>query len=322
MNKIYVLLAASLLALSCSNEQKSGLQFSEKGRTVPEFNADSAYAFIQAQVDFGPRVPNTYGHVETRKYLERKFREYAGNQMVFAQEFTEEGYSGDDLKMANIIAAFNPTAEDRLMLSAHWDTRPRADMDTVRTAEYILGADDGGSGVGVLVELARVFSENPPPIGVDIVLFDGEDYGVPSDLDMYFLGSRYWSQNPPVAGYSPRFAILLDMVGAKTAQFPKEELSVGYAPDLVDEIWELADELGHSDLFLDELGASILDDHWVVNTQTDIRMINIINHRRNSEGEVELDDYWHTHRDNMDIISTETLQAVGEVLLELIYNRL
>jgi hypothetical protein len=208
------------------------------------------------------------------------------------------------------------------MLSAHWDTRPRADMDTARTTDYIPGADDGGSGVGVLLELGRVFSENLPPIGVDIILFDGEDYGIQSDLDKYFMGSRYWSKNPPVEGYSPRFAILLDMVGSSSAQFPKEELSVGYAPNLVDEIWDLAGELGYSDLFLNELGASILDDHWIINESTEIDMINIINHARGEDGNIILGEYWHTHSDNMDIISKETLQAVGDVLLELIYNRM
>ncbi len=322
MKARFLLLGIILFLISCSGEQSDGLQFSDQGRAVPEFNSDSAYSFIEAQVNFGPRVPNTYGHVETRKYLESKFRQYAGQQMVFAQEFTEESYSGDTLRMANIIAAFNPLAEDRIMLSAHWDTRPRADMDTSRTAEYILGADDGGSGTAVLVELGRIMTENLPPVGVDIVLFDGEDYGVQSDLDMYFMGSRYWSNNPPVPGYSPRFGILLDMVGASTAQFPKEELSMGYAPNLVNELWEIASEKGYDDLFLNEQGAAVLDDHWVVNENTDIAMINIINHTRGEDGNIVFGEYWHTHRDNMEIISKETLQAVGDVLLELIYNRM
>lgn len=311
-----------MLLISCAEKDTSGLQFSDQGRDVPEFNSDSAYAFIQAQVDFGPRVPNTYGHVETRKYLENKFRQYAGQQMVFAQEFTEVGYSGDDLKMANIIVAFNPSAEDRIVLFAHWDTRPRADMDSVKTADYIPGADDGGSGVGVLVELARIFSENPLPVGVDIVLFDGEDYGVSGDLANYFLGSRFWSQNPPVPGYSPRFGILLDMVGATTAVFPKEEYSVGYAPNLVDEIWTIAAEKGFSNRFPNEIGAGVLDDHYIVNQFTDIPTINIINHTRGDDGNIVFGEYWHTHQDDMQIIGKETLQQVGEVLLELIYNRI
>ena len=321
MKKYLFLLIAIFVLQACNNEPKTGLQFSEKGREVPEFSSDSAYQFIKAQVDFGPRVPNTYGHVETQKYLMNKLRDYAGHQMVFAQEFTSEGYSGT-LEMANIIAAFNPTTADRIMLCAHWDTRPRADMDSVRTADYILGADDGGSGVGVLIELARIFAENPPPIGVDIVLFDGEDYGAQGDLANYFLGSRHWSQNPPVPGYSPRFAILLDMVGAKDAVFPKEEYSIGYAPNLVDEVWNIAGEKGYDDLFLNEVGAGVLDDHYIVDQYTDIPIINIINHQRGDDGNIVFGSHWHTHQDDMPIIGKETLQGVGDVLLELIYNRL
>lgn len=321
MKKYLFFLIAIFVLQACNNEPKTGLQFSEKGREVPEFSSDSAYQFIKAQVDFGPRVPNTYGHVETQKYLMNKLRDYAGQQMVFAQEFTSEGYSGT-LEMANIIAAFNPTAADRIMLCAHWDTRPRADMDSVRTADYILGADDGGSGVGVLIELARIFAENPPPIGVDIVLFDGEDYGAQGDLANYFLGSRHWSQNPPVPGYSPRFAILLDMVGAKDAVFPKEEYSIGYAPNLVDEVWNIAGEKGYDDLFLNEVGAGVLDDHYIVDQYTDIPIINIINHQRGDDGNIVFGSHWHTHQDDMPIIGKETLQGVGDVLLELIYNRL
>jgi len=318
-----IVFLAGMIFFSCSNEEaQTGLQFSDRGREVPAFNSDSAYSYIEAQVNFGPRVPNTYGHVETRKYLEAKFREFAGPRMVFAQEFTSPGYSGDDLRMANIIAAFNPTAADRIVLFAHWDTRPRADMDTVRTADYILGADDGGSGVGVLVELARIFSENPPPIGVDIVLFDGEDYGVQGDLANYFLGSRYWTQNPPVEGYAPRFGILLDMVGASDALFPKEEYSINAAPNLMDEIWSIAGEKGFGDRFLNEVGSGVLDDHYIVNQYTEIPTINIINHTRGEDGNIVFGEYWHTHRDNMSIIGKETLQQVGEVLLELIYNRI
>lgn len=323
MNKITLIFLSLFIFLGCESKSDSGLQFSPKGRNVPEFSADSAYQFIQTQVDFGPRVPNTYGHSETRKYLESKFRNYAGSGSVFSQEFEKVGYSGVPLKMANIIAAFNTSAQDRIMLSAHWDTRPRADEDTSRTADYILGADDGGSGVGVLLELARIFAENPPPIGVDIVLFDGEDYGTQGDIANYFLGSRYWSLNPPVPGYSPRFGILLDMVGAKNAQFPKEGYSMAYAPNLVNELWEIADQKGYDNYFLNEDGVAIQDDHKIVNENTDIPFIDIIHHFNSPEGGKSVfPDHWHTHQDDMPIIGKETLQAVGDVLLELIYNRI
>jgi hypothetical protein len=319
MNKIYLVLFLVATFVSCRNG--ANLQFSEKGREVPEFSADSAFSYIETQVNFGPRVPNTEGHKNTRAFLESKLRDYAGNNAVFSQEFSEEGYD-ETLEMANLIAAFNPTSSDRIMLSAHWDTRPRADEDTSRTSEYIAGADDGGSGVGVLIELARIFAENPPPIGVDIVLFDGEDYGTQGDINKYFLGSRYWSNNPPVPGYSPRFGILLDMVGAENAIFPKEGYSMNYAPNLVNEIWGIAAEKGHSDLFLDQESAGVLDDHYIVYNNTGIPIIDIINHTVAMDGNINFAPHWHTHKDDLPIIDKEILQVVGDVLLELIYNRI
>jgi len=321
MNRFTFILASIVFVFAISCGEKKGLQFSNKDRQVPTFSADSAYNHIKTQVDFGPRVPNTYGHVKTRKFLESKLKNYAGTNAVFSQEFSEEGY-GETLEMANIIAAFNTSAVDRIMLSAHWDTRPRADQDTSRTSEYIAGADDGASGVGVLLELARIFSENPPPIGVDIVLFDGEDYGTSGDLKKYFLGSRYWSNNPPVPGYSPRFGILLDMVGAERAVFPKEQYSMSYAPNLVDELWGIAAEKGYSDVFLNEKGAGVLDDHYIIYENAGIPTIDIINHTVGADGNIKFAPHWHTHQDDIEIIDTNTLNVVGNVLLELIYNRI
>lgn len=306
---------------ACSREEPERLNFSEKGREVPAFNSDSAYAFIDRQVSFGPRHPNSDGHRQTKEYLLSKLRSYAGDRSVFAQEFTEEGYEGDTLELTNVIAAFNPQAGDRIMLCAHWDTRPRADEDSADTDVPILGADDGGSGVGVLLELARMMSRELPEIGVDIVLFDGEDYGKKGSLDKYFLGSRYWANNPPVQNYSPRFGILLDMVGGVNAQFPKERYSMRYAPALVNEIWSIAEEKNYDGYFLDEPGHAISDDHVVINRILNIPTIDIIRHRPDTEN-ITFAPYWHTRHDNMDIISRETLQAVGDVLAELIYNRI
>tara|TARA_R110002096_G_scaffold28336_7_gene85913 strand:- start:5459 stop:6421 length:963 start_codon:yes stop_codon:yes gene_type:complete len=311
-----------LVLISCSNSDINKLQFSDKGRDVPSFSSDSAYLFIEKQLENGPRVPNTYGHVKTREYLTKTLKTYAGSNAVFTQYFQSEGYSSDTLQLANVIAAFNTSSPDRIMLAAHWDTRPRADQDSVRTVDAIAGADDGASGVGVLLELARMFSENPPPIGVDIVLFDGEDYGTSGDLSNYFLGSRYWSVNPPVPGYSPRFGILLDMVGAENAYFPKEEYSISYAPNLMNEIWSIAGEKGFGDIFLDEVGAAVLDDHYIVTNETKIPVIDIINHTRGADGNIRFAPHWHTHKDDLPIIDKNTLQVVGEVLSELIYNRI
>ncbi|MCW9708256.1 M28 family peptidase [Aliifodinibius sp. 1BSP15-2V2] len=321
----YLLLLLILgLLIGCGNNDDTDshrLNFEKKGRTVPVFSSDSAYHFVAQQVSFGPRNPGSEGHQKTKEYLSQKLKGYAGNRMAYAQNFTAEGYDGDSLALTNIIAAFNPKKTDRVMLCAHWDTRPRADEDSVNADQPILGADDGASGVGLLLELARLFHETPPPIGVDIVLFDGEDYGKSGDTANYFLGSRYWAQNPPVQGYSPRFSILLDMVGGQNAQFPKEQYSMQYAPTLVNEIWSIAEEEGAGDLFLNQQGKAISDDHVIINRILGIPTIDIIRHDA-SQKDSGFAPYWHTHHDNMDIIDPSTMQAVGDVLTELIYNRI
>ena len=295
------------------------LNLKPQGREVPDFHADSAYHYIQQQVDFGPRNPNSKAHRQTLKYLKENLAHYAGSDKVFQQKFTHPGYGADSLKLTNIVASFNVNASDRIMLCAHWDTRPRAeeDSDPAQKNNPILGADDGGSGVGVILEIARIMYHHPPPVGVDIVLFDGEDYGKRDSLQHYFLGSRYWSENPPVPNYNPRFAILLDLVGAKDATFYRERYSLSYAKPLVNDVWAIADTLGYDHFFLSETGRAIQDDHFIVNRDAGIPAIDIINHTKTG-----FPDYWHTHRDNMDIIDKKTLEAVGSVLTELIYNRL
>ena len=317
---VTLLLLALLFFVSCSSEEPE-FSFEDQDREVPEFSSQRAYQFIEEQVAFGPRVPNMEGHVETINYLREHFEEKAGSGNVFVQEFEQEVY-GETLTMFNLLASFGTQHSDRIMLAAHWDTRPRGEEDPTNPDDPILGADDGGSGVGVLMEIARVFAENDVPIGVDIVLFDGEDYGEEGDLDNYFLGARHWSNNPPVPGYSPRYGILLDMVGGEGAIFAKERYSLRYASSLVDEVWNIAADKGYGDLFVDEQGGFVSDDHVVVNQEAGIPMINIIHHSVNEDGSVNFPPYWHTQNDNMDIIDTNTLQAVGDVVLELIYNRI
>lgn len=306
--------------LSCS-EEEGRLNFEDKGRHVPAFQADSAYQFLTRQVAFGPRNPNSEGHANTRDYLANKLKNYAGAQSVFVQQFTHPGYDGDTLRLSNIIAAFNTGSSDRIMLCAHWDTRPRADKDLKEPEKPILGANDGASGVAVLLELARLMSENKPEIGVDIILFDGEDYGKEGSLDQYFLGSRYWANNPPVKNYRPRFGILVDMVGGENALFPKEQYSLKFAPALVNELWTIAERKGYESVFVPMRGAAISDDHLVINRVMSIPTINIIQHNP-EDGRVGFAPYWHTHGDDLDIIDKRTLQAVGDVLTELIYNRI
>lgn len=295
----------------------------ETQSNVSSFNSDSAFAFIEKQVQFGPRSPSSPGHQQTLSWIIAKMESYAGKGMVYEQKFTHLGYDKDTLSLTNVIVSFNPGAKDRILLCAHWDTRPRADRETdpVLSATPIPGADDGASGVGVLLELARLFREQAPPLGVDIVLFDGEDYGKEGDIERYFLGSRYWSLNPPVQGYQPRFGILLDLVGGRGATFYKEQFSVQQDAALVDLVWNIAKELNQEAFFIPEAGLAIQDDHIILNENTGFSTINIIHHRPNSTVS-GFPDYWHTQRDDMEIIDKKTLDAVGNVLLELIYRRL
>lgn len=322
MNSRLVCAAALLLlATGCTGSENARFGFESQGREAPVFSADSTYRFIERQLSFGPRNPGSEGHRRTREWLIGKLYDYAGSGGVFAQDF-QRVVRGDTLQLSNIIASFNTGSSDRVMLCAHWDTRPRAERDSLKPDTPIPGADDGGSGTAVLLELARIFRDRPPPVGVDIVLFDGEDYGREGSLENYFLGSRYWSANPPVEGYQPRFGILLDMVGGEGARFPKEGYSRQFAPSLVNGLWNLAAEMGYGDLFVPAEGARVSDDHVIVNRVRDIPIIDIIHYRTGENGEVEFPPYWHTHRDNIEIIDRNTLHAVGDVLTELIYNRI
>ncbi|MEX2602485.1 MAG: M28 family peptidase [Balneolaceae bacterium] len=322
VSTVLFLLALSGWLLSGCETGEPRFSLEKQGREVPVFSAGNAYHIIEQQLSNGPRNPGSEGHRSTKEYLEEKLREYAGSNSVFVQSFQHQGYNEEVLEMYNLIAAFEPARNDRILLAAHWDTRPRGEEDPDRPEDPIPGADDGGSGVGVLLELARIFHENPPPVGVDIILFDGEDFGRSGDLQNYFLGARFWGNNPPVPGYHPRFGILLDMVGGQGAQFLKERHSLQFAPFLVDAVWETAHDLGYEGYFPDQEGSYISDDHMIVEQLTGIPMINIIHHRRNENGSAAFPEYWHTQRDNLEIIDRNTLQAVGDLMTELIYNRI
>jgi hypothetical protein len=306
--------------ISCENKSKNSepvvVEKSIEKIVAPDFNADSAYAFIAKQVSFGPRVPGTPQHKACKEWLVKKLQAYTEN--VIIQEATVIAYNGKKLPMYNIVATFNPEAKRRILLAAHWDTRPYADQDIERIKEPILGANDGASGVGVLIEIARQLSLNPISEGVDIILFDVEDYGEPdfeeyNKRDTYCLGSQYWAKTPHIKGYTAEAGILLDMVGAKNAVFTLEGTSMRYAPKLMRDVWNVAIKLGHSRYFSFERTDPILDDHYYVNELARIPMIDIIHHER-STGH-GFPSHWHTHDDNMDVIDKKTLQAVGETVL-------
>jgi Iap family predicted aminopeptidase len=316
----------SFLFLSC-NRRKS-VQQEDKNETkqaatisVPNFNADSAYLFIKKQVGFGPRVPNTQAHKTCAGYLSEELQRFGAE--VIEQRADLKAFDGTLLNAVNIIGSFNPSQNNRILLVAHWDTRPFADHDPnpENHEKPIDGANDGASGVGVLLEIARQMGEKLPGIGVDIIFFDAEDYGQPSfdnrteAEDSWCLGSQYWAKNPHKPGYSARYGILLDMVGAKDATFRKERVSMAYAPHVVDNVWRKARSLGYGDLFINREFRAITDDHLYINQLAGIPCIDIIDLRANGFFE-----YWHTVNDTMDQIDKGTLKAVGQTLLEVIYT--
>jgi Zn-dependent M28 family amino/carboxypeptidase len=233
---------------------------------------------------------------------------------VRTQEFTHTGYGGEQLRLTNIIASFRPKDPARILLCAHWDTRPRAEQDETRSRrnDPIPGANDGASGVAVLMEVAGLLKNIPPSIGVDIVLFDGEDYGKEGDHASYLLGSRYFAEHKG-GDYIPRFGILLDMVGDKFLELPRERYSLRYAPDVVAMVWKTAASLGVQQ-FHDETGEEIMDDHLPLN-EAGIQTIDIIDFNYPDP----TNRYWHTHQDTPEHCSAESLEAVGVVITSVVY---
>ncbi len=285
---------------------------------VPAFNRDSAYAYIEKQLSFGPRVPNTEEHLACKAWLSGKLAAFGAE--VIEQDFVATAYTGEKLQSTNIIGQYNVDNPRRILLAAHWDTRPFADspLSQERKEEPILGADDGASGVGVLLEIARQLQSNPIDLGVDIIFFDAEDYGESQSRDSWALGSQYWSRNIHRSGYRPEYGILLDMVGSRGARFAQEYYSVNFAPKVVRKVWRLANNMGYGNYFVNEQGGNITDDHFFVNTIAQIPMINIINQPIDSE--TGFGSYWHTHDDDIDIIHKNTLRAVGQVVLAVLYR--
>ena len=292
----------------------------------PPFNGEHALEDIQTQVAFGPRIPGSEGHERTRAFLVETFERYA--EQVGEQTFTyiDRHDTTHIVEGVNIVASFNlkPRKQKRVMLAAHWDTRPFADRDLTESNRSlpVPGANDGASGVAVLLEMARVFAAEPPDIGVDIILFDLEDMGDNSNdqsteeaaLDSvtvrnpFAIGSEYFAEHQPE--YRPEYGVLLDMVCDANLRIPKEANSVRYARPIVDKVWAAANEVGAS-AFIDEQGQAIMDDHFAF-LQRGIRVVDLIHW--------PFPSYWHTVRDTPDKCSAESLQQVGEVLVELIYN--
>ncbi len=328
-SRLFIATSFLIIFSACTDNTKKQPGTTEKpGQTVrpavvvPQLNADSAYFFVQQQVNFGPRIPGTRAHAECAVWLEQKLKSYIPE--TFVQKGIVTTFDQKKFELKNIIASYKPELTKRILLCAHWDTRPFADRDEGSEKNLKFdGANDGASGVGVLIEIARQLSIAQPETGVDIILFDLEDYGQPEDSrfpemrDSWCLGAQYWARNPHKTGYYAKYGILLDMVGAKDAVFPKEGVSVHYASGLVERVWGTAAKLGYGSFFINAQTGAITDDHLYVNQIANIPCIVIVHYH------VDRSDFFnHHHRvtDNMDQIDAGTLKIVGQTVLQVVFE--
>ena len=331
--QILFTIAAALLLAACTEKPKVGPNSKpepKKTVSVPNFNADSAYQFVAQQTQFGPRVPETDAHAQCAEWLTARLGKYADT--VIVQDFRAKLFNGKGIDGQNIVGVFNPEAKKRIVLCAHWDSRPYADHDPDEANIHtpIDGANDGASGVGVLLECARLFKAQalPEKLGIDIILFDLEDYGPHAeeaekyyndDVNYWALGSQYWAKHPHVYGYKAYYGILLDMVGGSNPNFPKEYYSQGYAVTVSNKVWRMAYDLGYRPYFNNELGSPISDDHIPMNEIAGIPTIDIIDLQPESSNEC-FPEVWHTLNDNLEHIDKNTLGMVGNVLLHVVYE--
>lgn len=328
-----VALAAGLGWYGYSNSNKNvndltETEEEEKASPVgPDFNADSAYAFTQAQCDFGPRDMNSKGHEECGAWIVAKFKGYGCK--VTTQKADLKGYDGTTLKSTNIMAQYNPGATTRILLCAHWDSRPWADNDpdSANWHKPILAANDAASGVAVMLEIARLLQKNalPSGFGVDFVCFDAEDWGTPqweanqdASGDSWALGAQHFAANLP-QGYEARYGILLDMVGGMNAKFYKEGISNQYAPEIVKKVWRAARQAGFGSYFPRQEGGMITDDHIPLNQKAGIPTIDIIPYYPDCQ-QSSFGPTWHTLADNMDNIDRNTLKAVGQTVIQVLFT--
>ena len=287
------------------------------------FNGDSAYHFAQKQCDFGARTPGSSANKACGDYILSQFARFGLATTV--QSTTVKGWDGKSLPCRNLIAQYRPEAKERIVLAAHYDSRPWSDQDADSTKhrQPVMAADDGASGVAVMLEVARNLQKLNPAIGVDFVCFDVEDYGAPywapeavrNDENTFCLGSQYWSEQATAKGYRARYGILLDMVGGRDNQFYFEGFSMKYAQSAAVRLWDAARYAGAENYFISEMGGMITDDHVPMNTIAGIPTIDVIGYNPSSAG---FPAHWQTTHDTMDKLSPATLRAVGQSLLQLL----
>lgn len=319
-------MAACLLLLAgCKHKQEqpapqpAGIDYSKVA--IPQFDADSAYGFVAAQLAFGHRTPGSRGWEQCAAYLEKSMRRWCDT--VIVQPFHATLWNGQQVPGRNIIASLNPQSPRRVLLAAHWDSRLWADHDGDKANHQapVPGANDGASGVAVLMEMARVMTAMPPSVGVDFILFDVEDQGLPEWADTYkdntwCLGSQHWGRTPHVPYYTAVYGILFDMVGTRHPRFTKEQVSRTYAPGLTNKIWGVAASLGHGSVFVSQDTDPILDDHLYINQLAGIPTVDIVQNNPNGN----FFEHWHTTHDDLDAVSAETLRLVAQVALKTIYG--
>ena len=302
LRPVGVSLVLAMMALSCGGADAAALT---AGAAAPGFDGAAAMAYVRKQVEFGPRVPGTAAHRAAGDWLVAELSRWADTVVV--QEWTHVTADGQRLPMRNILARFRPTEPRRVLYAAHWDSRPFADKspDPVLAAQAVPGANDGGSGVAILLGVADALKREAPPTGVDLLFVDGEDWGsFDTDTDV-LIGSRYFADHLPDSAYVPLFGVLWDMVGDADPVFEQEFNSVQAAPEVVQRVWTTAQRLGHSTVFTNRAGQEITDDH-VPMIQKGLRVIDVI----------DLDFAWHhTTEDTPDKVSQQTLQIVGDVAL-------
>ena len=304
------------VAFSCGGQQVPAPQ------GTAEFDPASAYAFVKKQVEFGPRVPGTPAHAACADWLVKTLRQWTPD--VIVQEFKARAYDGRPLEGKNIVASFDKDKTDRVLLCAHWDSRPFADHDPDPANQFkpVMGANDGASGVGVLLEIARCLSIKKPAVGVDILLLDLEDFGEHRNWsgysqDSWALGSQHWAKNPHRPGYKARFGILLDMVGGAGAVFPREGTSLYYAPAVVRKVWDAARALGLGRYFVETESDPLIDDHVYINRFARIPTADIIDYDSRRGG---FPESWHTVGDTLDKIDRDTLAAAGRTVLAVVHQ--
>ncbi len=289
---------------------------------APQFQSDSAFYFTKKQIDFGSRIPGSKPHKACGEWLVNILRAYADT--LYVQDDKVKIYNGSEVPMRNIIASFNPKAKKRILLFAHWDTRPYADQDIQNNKATFDGADDGAASSAILMEIARVLSIQKPEVGIDIALFDVEDYGAHKDdkvqegKDTYALGTQYWCRKPHVKNYHAYYGILLDMCSAYSAQLKLEGHSMQFAPAVAQTVWSTATSLGYGNLFINERVQAIIDDHYYVNKLAGIPSIDII--WLDNTTPTGFAPHWHTQNDNIKIIDKNNMKAVGQTLLQVLFN--